>query len=139
MAIIRKACGSTYQHDWDDDSWTTGTPNTATENLSEAEVFTGKIDLITDGYEGCHITFNIDYASTPTDEAMIMVFGSLDGVNWDNAPLYSLYGVNTVDPCRLSLIIKDLPYLRLSFGQTGSTDAHSLSSVFYKGWRWETV
>ena len=33
MAIIKKVWGDIYQYDWNDDTWTTGTPNDPTEDL----------------------------------------------------------------------------------------------------------
>ena len=50
-----------------------------------------------------------------------------------------MLGDNGVDPETLSFIIRDLSYFRMGFIQNGTSDTHSLSSVFYKGWRWETV
>lgn len=140
MAVIKKAWSSTYQHDWDDDSWTTDTPTTAIETLSgTTESYTGKIDLATNGYEGCQITFDLNYDATPTDEIEISVYASIDGTNWDEVAIYGMTGDHDVDPQQISIIIKDVAYLRVGFVQSGSTDSHDITTVYYKAWRWETA
>lgn len=128
-----RTASSANQHDWDDDSWTTGSPTTAAETLSGVtESFTGAIDA--GAYWGLQITVDIDYDATPTDDVTINIYGSVDGVNWDDTPMDFIAGDKGTDPEQLTFMIWNPPaYLRVGFVQSGSTDSHDIASVFYIG------
>jgi len=130
---MARTASSTYQHDWNDDSWTTGTPTTAAETLSgTTESFTGSIDART--YWSLQITADINYDATPTDEITIYVYGSKDGTNWDDTPMDYVTGDSGTDPEQLTFMIFNPPaYVRIGFVQSGSTDSHDISTVHYIG------
>lgn len=121
--------GSTYQHDWNDDSWTTGTPTTATKTLSGiTESKTGSFDCGT--YWAVQLTVDINYDATPTDDVTINLYGSVDGTNFDDTPMDFDVGDKSTDPQQLTIMITNPPaYMKYGFVQSGSTDSHEITSV----------
>ena len=101
---MARTAGSVYQHDWNDDSWTTGSPTTAAETLSgTTESLTGSVDCST--YWGLQITADINYDSTPTDDITINIYGSVDGTNFDDTPMDYVAGDKATDPEQLTIMI----------------------------------
>jgi hypothetical protein len=125
--------GTKYQHDWNDDSWTSGSPTTAVETLSgTTESLTGSIDCET--YYAVQITVDINYDADPTDSVTINIYGSVDGTNFDDTPIDYVMGDNTTDPEQLTIMVWNPPaYMRVGFVQSGSTDSHDISTVYYIG------
>jgi hypothetical protein len=130
---MARTASSTYQHDWNDDTWTTGSPTTAAETLSgTTESLTGSINATT--YWSLQVTFDINYDATPTDEVTINVYGSKDGTNWDDTAIDFVTGDSGTDPEQQTIMIFNPPaYVRIGFVQSGSTDSHEISTVFYIG------
>lgn len=130
---MARTAGSTYQHDWDDDSWTTGSPTTAAETLSgTTESLTGSIDCRT--FWSLQITADINYDATPTDSVTINIYGSQDGTNFDDTPMDYILGDKDTDPEQITFMVWNPPaYLRVGFVQSGSTDSHDISTVYYIG------
>lgn len=125
--------GDTYQHDWNDDSWTTESPTTAVETLSgTTESLTGSIDC--GAYWGLQVTVDINYDATPTDDITINIYGSQDGTNFDDTPMDFISGDKATDPEQITFMVFNPPaYLRIGFVQSGSTDSHDISTVHYIG------
>ena len=131
---MARTASSTYQHDWNDDTWTTGTPTTAAETLSgTTESLTGSIDA--GAFWSVQITVDINYDATPTDDITINLYGSVDGTNWDDTPMDFVAGDKSTDPEQLTIMVWNPPkYLRVGFVQSGSTDSHDISTVHYIGY-----
>jgi len=130
---MARTAGDTYQHDWNDDTWTTGTPTTAAETLSTTtESKTGSIDCRT--YWSLQLTIDINYDATPTANIAIYIYGSKDGTNFDDTPMDLIAGDKSKDPEQLTLMIFNPPaYLQVGFVQDDSTDSHDISTVHYIG------
>ncbi len=118
MATIKKNWASQSQIEGVSDAYTTLSGTT--------EEYSSDVDLETNGYEGAHVTVEIDYDATPTDEVKIKLYGSLDGSNYDDTPIWEMQADKSVDPQQLSFIVKDLAHFRFGFQQTGSTDSHNV-------------
>ena len=118
MATIKKNWASQSQIEGSGDGYTTLSGTT--------EEYSADVDMETNGYEGAHVTVEIDYDATPTDEVKIKIYGSLDGSNYDDTPIWEMQGDKSVDPQQLSFIVEDLAHFRLGFQQTGSTDSHNV-------------
>jgi len=131
---MARTVGSTYQHDWNDDSWTTGSPVTPAETLSGiTESLTGSIDCRT--FWSLQITVDINYDVTPTDNITISIYGSKDGTNFDDTAMDFIAGDNNTDPEQITFMILNPPaYVRIGFVQDGVTDSHDISTVFYIGY-----
>ena len=117
---------STISKNWAAQAQIEGSGDGYTTLSGTTEEFSADIDLETNGYEGAHIIVEIDYDSDPTDEVKIKLYGSLDGINYDDTPIWEMQGDKSVDPQQLSFIIKDLAHFRLGFQQTGATDSHNV-------------
>ena len=118
MSTISKNWAAQAQIEGADDAFTTLSGTT--------EEFSADVDMESNGYEGAHVIVEIDYDDTPTDEVNINLYGSLDGTNYDDTPIWGMRGDKTVDPQQLSFIIKDLAHFRLGFQQTGETNSHDV-------------
>lgn len=130
MATIKKNWASQSQIEGTGDGYTTLSDTT--------EEYSSDVDMETNGYEGAHVTVEIDYDATPTDEVKIKLYGSLDGSNYDDTPIWEMQGDKSVDPQQLSFIIKDLAHFRLGFQQTGSTNSHNVRA-YVQPWNYITA
>ena len=106
--------------------------------VGSTEVFTSGIDLETNGYEGVHVVVEADFVATPTDNLEVKVYGSLDGTNYDDTPIYSFVIDNGTDPNQVSFIVRDLAHFRIGLKSSGTTDTIDVQ-VKYQPWRWQSV
>jgi len=128
MATAKRVFSAMTQIEGSGDGYTTLSGTT--------EEYSADVDLETDGHEGAHVVVEIDYDASPTDEVKIKVYGSLDGSNYDDTPMFEMQGDKSVDPQQISLVVKDVLHFRLGFQQTGSTDSHNVRAYVQK-WRWD--
>ena len=129
---------ATIKKNWASQSQIEGTGDGYTTLSGTTEEYSADVDMETNGYEGAHVTVEIDYDATPTDEVKIKLYGSLDGSNYDDTPIWEMQGDKSVDPQQLSFIIKDLAHFRLGFQQTGSTDSHNVRA-YVQPWNYITA
>jgi len=130
MATIKKNWASQSQIEGVSDAYTTLSGTT--------EEYSSDVDMETNGHEGAHVIVEIDYDSSPTDEVKIKLYGSLDGSNYDDTPIWEMQADKSVDPQQLSFIVKDLAHFRLGFQQTGSTDSHDVRA-YVQCWNYQSV
>ena len=102
------------------------------------ESFSSDVDLESNGYEGAHLVVEINYDASPTDEVEISLYGSLDGSNYDDTPLWTIEGDNGTDPQQLSFIVKDLAHFRIGVKQTGSTNSHDVRT-YVQCWNYQST
>jgi hypothetical protein len=102
------------------------------------ESFSDDVDMETSGYEGAHVIVEIDYDPTPTDEVKIKLYGSLDGSNYDDTPIWEMQADSSVDPQQLSFVVKDLAHFRIGVQQSGSTDSHDVRA-YVQQWNYEST
>jgi len=101
------------------------------------ESFSSDVDLESNGYEGAHMVVEINYDASPTDEIEISLYGSIDGSNYDDTPLWTVQGDSCTDPQQLSFIVKDLAHFRIGVKQTGSTDSHDVRA-YVQCWNYQS-
>jgi len=130
MATIKKNWAAQSQIEGVSDAYTTLSGTT--------EEYSSDVDMETNGHEGAHVIVEIDYDSSPTDEVKIKLYGSLDGSNYDDTPIWEMQADKSVDPQQLSFIVKDLAHFRLGFQQTGSTDSHNVRA-YVQCWNYQSV
>ncbi len=129
---------ATIKKNWASQSQIEGTGDGYTTLSGTTEEYSADVDMETNGYEGAHVTVEIDYDATPTDEVKIKLYGSLDGSNYDDTPIWEMQADKGVDPQQLSFIIKDLAHFRLGFQQTGSTNSHN-ARAYVQPWNYITA
>lgn len=117
---------ATISKNWASQSQIIGTGEGYVTLSGTTESYSSDVDLETNGYEGAHVIVEIDYDSSPTNEVKIKLYGSLDGSNYDDTPIYQMQGDKSVDPQQLSFIVKDLAHFKIGVQQTGSTDSHNV-------------
>jgi len=129
---------ATNKKNWTSTSQVIGTGDGYIALSGTTESFSSDVDLETNGYEGAHVIVEIDYDATPTDEVEISFYGSLDGFNYDDTPLWNVRGDKSVDPQQLSFIIKDVAHFRVGVKQTGGTDSHNVRA-YVRSWNYSTT
>jgi len=129
---------ATIKKNWAAQSQIEGTGDGYTTLSGTTEEYSADVDLETNGYEGAHVIVEINYDASPTDEVKIKLYGSLDGTNYDDTPMWEIQGDKSVDPQQLSFIIKDLAHFRLGFQQTGSTNSHDVRA-YVQLWNYVTA
>ena len=129
---MARTASDTYNHDWNDDTWTTGSPTTAAETLSTTtESLTGAIDC--KAFWSLQVTVDINYAATPTDDISISVYGSTNGTDWDETAMDFIAGDKSEDPEQLTFMLFNPPaYVRLGFLQSGSRFSRNLYGKIYR-------
>ena len=130
MATITKNWFSQSQIIGSGDGWITLSGTT--------ESFSSDVDMVTNGCDGAHLVVEIDYDNSPTDEVKIKLYGSLDGSDYDDTPVWEMQGDTNIDPQQMSFIIKDLAHFRISIQQTGSTDSHNVRA-YVRCWNYSVT
>jgi len=129
---------TTIKKNWASQNQIIGTGDGSITLSGTTESFSSDIDLETNGYEGAHLTVEIDYDASPTDEVKIKLYGSLDGSSYDDTPIWEMQGDKSVDPQQLSFIVKDLAHFRIGVQQTGSTDSHNVKA-YVQCWNYQSA
>lgn len=129
---------ATISRNWVSQSQIIGASNGYVTLSGTTESYSSDVDLETNGYEGAHVTVEINYDGSPTDEVKVRLYGSLDGSNYDDTPIWEMEGDSNVDPQQLSLVIKDLAHFRIGVQQTGSTDSHDVRA-YVQCWNYQST
>ena len=128
---------ATISKNWSSQSQIIGTGDGYITLSGTTESFSSDVNLETNGYEGAQLIVEIDYDSSPTDQVTIRLYGSLDGSNYDDTPIWEMQGDKSVDPQQLSFIIKDLAHFKIGVQQTGSTNSHNVRA-YIRCWNYQT-
>jgi hypothetical protein len=129
---------ATINRNWSSQSQIIGTGDGYVTLSGTTESYSSDVDTETNGYEGAHVTVEIDYDATPTDEVDIRLYGSLDGTNYDDTPLWEMQGDKSVDPQQLSFVVRDLAHFKVGVRQTGSTDSHNVRA-YVQCWNYQST
>jgi hypothetical protein len=128
----------TIDRNWASPSQIIGTGDGYVTLSGTTESYSSDVDTETNGYEGAHVTVEIDYDASPTDEVKIKLYGSLDGSNYDDTPIWEMQGDKSVDPQQLSFIVRDLAHFRIGIQQTGSTNSHNVRA-YVQCWNYQSA
>ena len=129
---------ATINRNWASQSQIIGTGNGYVTLSGTTESYSSDVDTETNGYEGAHVTVEIDYDASPTDEVKIKLYGSLDGTNYDDTPIWEMQGDKSVDPQQLSFIVRDLAHFRIGVQQTGLTNSHNVRA-YVQCWNYQST
>jgi len=129
---------STIKKNWAAQNQIAGTGDGYITLSGTTESYSSDVDLETNGYEGAHVIVEINYDATPTDEVKIKLYGSLDGTNYDDTPIWEMQADNGTNLQQLSFIIKDLAHFRIGVQQTGSTDSHDVRA-YVQCWNYQSI
>jgi hypothetical protein len=129
---------ATINRNWASQSQIMGTGDGYVTLSGTTESYSSDIDMETNGYEGAHVTVEVDYDVTPTDEVKVKLYGSLDGSNYDDTPIWEMQGDKSVDPQQLSFVVRDLAHFRIGIQQTGSTNSHNVRA-YVQCWNYQST
>jgi hypothetical protein len=129
---------TTIKKNWASQSQIIGTSDGYITLSGTTESYSSDVDLETNGYEGAYLIIEIDYDASPTNEVKIKLYGSLDGSNYDDTPIWEMQGDKSVDPQQLSFVVKDLAHFRIGIQQTGSTDSHNVKA-YVQCWNYQSA
>ena len=129
---------ATINRNWASQSQIIGTSDGYVTLSGTTESHSSDVDMETNGYEGAHVTLEIDYDASPTDEVKIKLYGSLDGSNYDDTPIWEMQGDKSVDPQQLSFVVRDLAHFKVGVQQTGSTNSHNVRA-YVQCWNYQST
>lgn len=105
--------------------------STALGTVTDTEEFTANITL--NPGESAHCEVNVDFPTTPTDNAVVSVYGSLDaGTDYDDTPLLSFEIDNATDPNQLSFLVHGVYSFRIGVKASGATDTLTTVDVRWR-------
>lgn len=97
------------------------TESSETKNSVTTEQFSSNITL--NPGETAHCEVDVDFPTTPTDNCVVSVYGSVDGgTDYDDVPVFSFEVDNGVDPCQASFLVYGLYSFRIGVKRSGTTD-----------------
>ena len=82
--------------------------------------------------ESAHCQVEVDFPATPTDDAVISVYGSLDGIAWSAMPLMVLVLDNGTDPGSIDFIVTGVYQFRVGVKRSGATDTLSSADLAFR-------
>ena len=129
---------ATINRNWASQAQIIGTGDGYVMLSGTTESYSSDVDTETNGYEGAHVTVEIDYDASPTDEVKIKLYGSLDGTNYDDTPIWEMQGDKSVDPQQLSFVVRDLAHFKVGVQQTGSTNSHNVRA-YVQCWNYQST
>lgn len=108
--------------------------------ITNTEEFSGYVNHETNGDEGSHITAQVVFHASGTQDLIVNIYGSLDATNPDTIALASVRIPVTAGATKqVSFIIKDVCQWRVGY-LTAAAEANSPTlEVRYQTWRWQSV
>lgn len=85
--------------------------------------------------ESFHCQVEVDFPTTPTDNAIVSVYSTLDdsSENWDDTPLMQFLVDKDTDPNALSFIVSGVYKFRVGVQRDGSTDTITSADMSVRG------
>ena len=101
-----------------------------------AESFSSDVDLETDGYIGSHVAVDVTFHASGAQNVVVSVYGSLDGTNYDDVPVFSQeIAVSAGASRQISLVIPDLAHYRIGVKHAASDTNHATVTITEQSWR----
>jgi len=101
--------------------WSTATSATQLTSITTEQFFTS-VPLAAPN-EIVHVDVDINFPTTPTDNAVISVYGSLQGTaDYDDIPFLTFIVDNGTDPSKVSFKVFGYYQFRVGVKRDGSTD-----------------
>jgi len=114
------------------------TPLNAQELGDTAESFSSDVDLETNGYIGSHVAVDVTFHASGAQNVVVSVYGSLDGTNYDDVPVFSQgIAVSAGASRQISLVIPDLAHFRVGVKHAASDTNHATVTITEQSWRYD--
>lgn len=113
-------------------AWSSDTAATQLTAIT-TEQFFDVSPTLTPGEEA-HVQVSVNFPTTPTDDALIAVYSTLDDSSetWDLVPLFQIRLSRLVDPNVISFIVRDAYRFRVGVRRSGSTDTITSADLSYR-------
>ena len=111
-------------------AWSGTTSATQLTSITTEQIFSTKPTL--NPQETAHVTVDVDFPTTPTDNAIVAVYGSLDGTNYDDQPVFEFAVLNTNDPAQVSFIVSGYYQFQVGVRRSGTTDTLTSADLTYR-------
>jgi len=84
--------------------------------------------------EVAHVEVEVDFPATPTDRAIVSVYGTLDASseNWDDTPIMQFTLENSPDPNKVSFRLFGVYRYRIGVKRSGTTDTLASADMAYR-------
>ena len=84
--------------------------------------------------ETLHVEVEVDFPTTPTDDAIVSVYGTLDASteNWDDTPIMQFTIDSGTDPHKVSFLVSGFYKFRAGVQRSGSTDTLTSADMSYR-------
>ena len=114
------------------------TPLSEQELGDTAESLSSDVDLETDGYIGSHVTVDVTFHASGTQNVIVSVYGSLDGSNYDDVAMFSQQvAVSAGNARQISLIIRDVLHFKVGVKHAASDANHATVTIKEQAWRYD--
>lgn len=111
-------------------AWGSETSATQLTNITTEQFFDEEPQL--NPRELAHVEIEVDFPTSPTDDAIVAVYGSLDGTNWDDTPLMEFTIDNGTDPNQVSFVVMGIYQFRVGVRRSGTTDTLTSADMDYR-------
>ncbi len=117
---------------------TLATPMNAVTLDDTAESFSSDVDLETNGYIGSHVAVDVTFHASGAQNVVVSVYGSLDGTNYDDVPVFSQeVAVSAGSSRQISLVVTDLAHFRIGVKHAASDTNHATVTITEQSWRYD--
>jgi len=114
------------------------TPLNAQELGNTAESLSSDIDLETGGYIGSHVTVDVTFNASGTQNVVISVYGSLDASNYDDVAMFSQQvTVSAGNSRQVSFIVRDVLHFKVGVKHAASDSNHATVTIKEQAWRYD--
>jgi hypothetical protein len=103
------------------------------------ETYTSDVDLETEGYYASHVIIDVNFGAAPEYNAVITIYASLDGANYDDTAMFSQEIDKDTDPNQISLIIQDVAHFRIGVKQGGVVTNDAVVTIKEQSWRLQST
>lgn len=107
-------------------AWSSETTENKT-NLTQTEQVSANIAL--NPGETAHVEVDANFIASPTDDILVRVYGSIDGTNYDDSPVFGMRIDKDVDPNQISFIVRGYKSFRIALLMNGGTDTTSDADI----------
>ena len=103
--------------------------------VDTTESYTSNVDLETEGHYASHVAISVNFGVAPEHNAIISIYGSLDGTNYDNTAMFSQEIDKGTDPNQISLVVQDIAHFRIGVKQGGVVTNDAVVTIKEQSWR----
>lgn len=111
-----------------------GSKTNATQLTSITTIQYFDVEVALDPGETAHVQVEVNFPTTPTDDAIVSVEGTLDDTSeeWDLTSYTELRTNRATDPNRVSFLVSGIYRFRVGVRRSGTTDTLTSADLSYR-------